>query len=95
MAYDAASGYSAVMQAHSRDTGTQEEQMQYQRGRIEKNEADQEKDEAKPKRKLDPKILEKETAERLAEIHQFLQDRAARLFPLHEPRFLPFLKVTL
>jgi hypothetical protein len=57
---------------------TQEEQMQYQGGRIEENEADQNKDEAQPKPEPDPETLEKEAAERLAEIHQYLRDRAAR-----------------
>lgn len=52
--------------------------MQYQHGRIEQNEAYQDKNEAQPKREPDPEILEKETAERLAEIHQYLRDRAAR-----------------
>jgi hypothetical protein len=52
--------------------------MQYQRGRIEKNEADQDRDETRPRPEPDPEMLEKEAAERLAEIHQYLRDRVAR-----------------
>jgi len=52
--------------------------MQYERGRIEENEADQDKNEAQPKPEPDPEILEKEAADRLAEIHQYLRDRVAR-----------------
>jgi hypothetical protein len=51
--------------------------MPYQAGRIEEN-PEQYKNQTQPKPEPNPEILEKEAAERLAEIRQYLQDQAAR-----------------
>ncbi len=52
--------------------------MKYKHGEIEKNEDNLKEDEAQPRPETDPEILEKEAAERLEEIHQYLRDRSVR-----------------
>jgi Neprosin len=52
--------------------------MNYQCGKIEKNEESRDEDETQPKREPDTELSEKEAARRLEQIHQYLRDRADR-----------------
>ena len=52
--------------------------MKYQHGEIQKNEDSVKEDESRPRPQPDLEISEKEAAQRLDEIHQYLRDRAAR-----------------
>ena len=60
--------------------------MKYQWGKVEKDEEDRDKDEAQPRRDLDPEVSEKEANRRLEEIHQYLRDRAERRHVIAQTR---------